>query len=339
MKHVIVTDTHLGIKKGSDVYLRSNIALFDQICEYAGNNKITSIIHAGDFFDTRKSLSLKVIDVSQTIMTTLEDSFNQIYLIIGNHDVFFKNELYPTSLSIFKEHDKVKIIDDIFTLDNITMIPWLFDVNDFNYAKGKTDICIGHFDINDIQMNVSGYTSLGYSLNQSDFKNFKLVLSGHYHMPSSTGNIRYLGSPMQFTFNEMGCTTGFYVLDSETLELESIEFSHYPKHIIIKDTDSAKDFDIKDNIVKLAFTKDHGIDRNTEIIRDIGIHNPHVLKIDYYNLNDGMTDDTVDAEIQIRTKLEILFDFYEKSDLPDDIRYVILQKIVTNLYKEIKGEE
>ncbi len=336
MKYILVTDTHLGIKKGNNTYIQSNIKLFDNICEYAHTNKIKHFVHAGDFFDTRKSISVNVIEISLDIIETLEDTFDSITLIIGNHDTYLKNQIKPTSLSIFKEHDKVRIIDEPYVIDNILFLPWLFDKEVLSDISAK--ICIGHFDINGIEMNASGFTPLHQKYSISDFSAFDMVLSGHYHVSSNNSNIKYLGSPMQFTFNEMDCTTGFYVLDTNTLELDFIEFTDYPKHHIIKDTDDISISDITNNNIKLVFTKDHGIDKNTEIIRDISIHNPNDLKIDYYNLNTGMTDDDIDIDIEIKTKLEILFDFYDKSDLPDGIKCDILYKVTRNLYNEIKGD-
>jgi len=337
MKYVIVTDTHLGVKKGNSVYLRSSVELFDQICAYAHSKNIKGFIHAGDFFDTRKSISVDVIEISLDIMKKLEETFKFIYMIIGNHDTYLKNQIKPTSLSIFKEHKNVTLIDKPYLIDNMLLLPWIFDKDALN--TNDTEICIGHFDINGIEMNASGFTPLHQRLNISDFKNFNTVLSGHYHVSSQTKNIKYLGSPMQFTFNEINETTGFYILDSETTELEFIEFDKYPKHIIIKDIDDISDLDINNNNIKVVFTKDHGIDKNTRIISDIYLKNPNTVKVQYYNLNDTLTDDVIDEDISVKSKLDILFDFYDKSDLPVNIKHDILQNIVKTLYKEIIGEK
>lgn len=336
MKYIIVADTHLGVKKGNDVYIQSTISLFDQICKYASDNKIKSIIHCGDFFDTRKSLSLKVIDISQEIMSSLEDVFNSIYLIIGNHDTYLKNQIKPTSLSIFNEHDKTYVIDRPYTINNILLMPWLFDKSllDGNLCN----ICIGHFDINGIEMNSSGFTPLHQKLKIGDFKNFKKVISGHYHVPSITNNIHYLGSPMQFTFNEINQTTGFYELDSETTRLKFIEFDDYPKHIIITDEYKYTPAEIRNNNVNLIFNKDYGIEENTKIIHNVNDCNPNTLNISYFNVSDTLTKD-VSENPDIKNKKMMLMEYYKKSDLPSNIKYDILKNIIEKLYIEMKGEK
>jgi len=337
MKYVIVTDTHLGIKKGNSVYIQSNINLFDQICTYANSNNIKGFIHAGDFFDTRKSISVDVIEISLNIIEKLENTFRYIYMIIGNHDTYLKNQIKPTSLSIFKEHTNVYLIDEPYQIDNMLLLPWLFDKQILNTIHA--DICIGHFDINGVIMNASGFTPLHQRLNVSDFINFKKVLSGHYHVSSITNNIQYLGSPMQFTFNEINETTGFYTIDTETLKLEFIEFTDYPKHVKLKDIEDISNIDIKGNNIEIIFTKDHGIDKNTEIINNVYLKNPNTLKVQYYNLNETMTSDKIKEDVSIKSKLDILFDFYSKSDLPDNIKSDMLKNIVKSLYKEVIGEK
>jgi len=335
MKYIIVTDTHLGIKKGNDIYLQCNINLFYTICKYAKDNNIPGFIHAGDFFDTRKSLSLKVIEIAQLIMSNIENTFDSIYMIIGNHDTYLKNQIYPSSLSIFKEHEKVVIIDKPYLIGNMVLIPWLFDKKVLDM---DADTCIGHFDINGIEMNSSGFIPLHQNLNISDFKNFKKVFSGHYHVSSQNSNIKYLGSPMQFTFNEINQTTGFYVYDSKTLKLDFIEFNNYPKHVIFNENYDPSESEIKNNNVKLIFTKDYGFDKNTSIINNITAKKPNSLKIVYFDLNDTMTNENIEDSLLVKSKQDILFDFYKKSDLPDGIKYDILKKIVNNLSKEIKGD-
>jgi len=68
-------------------------------------------------------------------------------------------------------------------------------------------------------------------LNAEDFKKFKHVYSGHFHLPSTKGNITYLGSPFQHTFNDVGSIRGYYIFDDGKLEF--IEFTNAPKFYII----------------------------------------------------------------------------------------------------------
>lgn len=334
MKRILIGDTHLGIKKGNDLYLQIFQNLINEICEYSKKNEIKEIIILGDFFDTRKSLSLNVIDIALDSMNTLSDTFDNIYIIIGNHDTFLKSQLHPTSLSIFKKHNNVHIVDEPYELENILLLPWLFDIDVLKTSN--KDICMGHFDINGIEMNVSGFTQLSCKLNISDFKKFKKVFSGHYHISSKTNNIQYLGSPIQFTFNEINTKTGYYVFDNDTLKLKFIEFTEYPKHVIITD-EFIPDKSIQGNNIKLIFNKDYGVNDNTLIINNILNKNPNNLNI-LYNIGNGMNKEVIDDDIKMLSKIDILHEYHKKSELNENISNKLLSKITDKIYKNCIGE-
>ena len=336
MKYVVFTDPHLGIKKGNDTYIKVFQDLIVDICSYSSKNGIHNLIILGDFFDTRKSLSLKVIDIALQAMDQLTEIFDNIYLIVGNHDTFFKARLHPTSVSIFKKYSNVHIIDEPTTIDNILLLPWIFDTEILKSTE--CNVCMGHFDVNGIEMNASGYTPLFCKLNISDFSRFNKVLSGHYHVPSLTGNIKYLGAPYQTTFNEINTNLGYYTFDSDTLKTKFIEFTKYPKHVIIIDDYDCLEENIKGNNIRLIFTKDHGIDGNTKIIHDIQSFNPNMIDIRYNNLSNTMTDEDIDIDISVLSKIDILHEYHKKADIPESIKLSVLRKITEKVYEETIGE-
>jgi DNA repair exonuclease SbcCD nuclease subunit len=336
MKYVLFTDPHLGIKKANDVYIQVFNTFIDDVCTYTENDNINDLIILGDFFDTRKSLSLKIIDVALQSMERLTNVFSNVYLIVGNHDTYFKAQLHPTSLSIFKKYDNVHIIDEPTEIDDILLLPWIFDKDVLETSSCKT--CMGHFDINGIEMNASGYTPLFCRLNITDFSNFNKVISGHYHVPSLTGNIKYLGAPYQTTFNEINQQHGYYTFDSDTSKLNFSEFTSYPKHVIITDDYEFTEESIKGNNVRLIFTEDHGIDGNTRIIHDIQSFNPNILDIRYNNLSSTMTEDDIEVDISVLSKIDILHEYHKKADRPESIKLGILRKITEKIYEETIGE-
>ena len=79
-------------------------------------------------------------------------------LIIGNHDVYYKNtnEVNAPELLLF-ESDNINIIQEPTVKEydgvNLALVPW---INNENYADSLTfysanaDTCIGHFEIEGI---------------------------------------------------------------------------------------------------------------------------------------------------------------------------------------------
>ena len=235
---------------------------------------------------------------------------------------------------MFKEYNNVVVVDTPTYEEDILMLPWLFNPNDM----GKAKICIGHFDINGALMNSSGTVSKNHNLNFSDFAKYKMTISGHYHTPKTyMHNVWFVGSPYQLTHNDAGSKRGFWVLDTdfEDDSLAFVEFTKYPHHFSFTDK-TINIGDIEGHIVRLAFTESHGIDGDKAIIEKFRTLNPYSLSINYANISDSMTEETISEVVMMKEKIDILFDFYDKSELPESIDLTILKKITKSIYKEIK---
>lgn len=333
MKYIVVGDTHIGCKQSSKTYLNVATTLFDEICEYALDNDIGYFIQVGDLFDNRKALTHAAIECALAIGDKVSTHFTESYFIVGNHDTASKDTMFPHSLMIFKEHEDITIVDRPMHISqsDILLLPWLFTEEDMHPAK----ICMGHFDINGAMMNASGTVSRNHRLNFKDFDKYQITLSGHYHTPAIYDyGVRYVGSPYQLTFNDMDSARGFYVLDSDTLEMEFIEFHKYPKHFRYSDK-SEEIGDIEGHIVSLTFTDDYGMDGNKEIIDRYRQLNPYSLRVKYAKVDEGMTDEEIDEATLVKSKLEILGEYHSKADLPEGINLVILNKISESIYKEM----
>ncbi len=337
MKRIIVTDTHLGVKQGSPLYNDVNIKLFTQICEYAEEHYCEGIIHLGDFFDNRKSINIKVILKALQIIEMLTTTFTEVKLLVGNHDTIYKDDIHNTLLSMFERYQDEIIVDrpeKVF--GDILLVPWLFNKeilkNDY-----KCDTLMGHFEMNGVAMNEAGSVMEGSSLSTGDFKNFKKVYSGHFHTPGKYGNIQYLGSPFHTSFSDVDGKRGFYAHDTDTQEMEFIEFDDYPKFRRIKDTDDPKEVAglVPGNIVELIFTEDHGINGNLEIIERVKGWQPLTLAPKYVNINESMSqEDIKEEDIEIKDHLGILQEYFDQSEQPEHIKPLMLAKMAEAIYKE-----
>ena len=335
MKILIATDTHLGLKQSNKQYMDITSLFFHDICGYAMDHKIDTFIHAGDFFDNRKHITIDLIDVVDDIAHGLNRTFENSYMIVGNHDTFYKDTMTPTSLSMLRKYENIKIVDNPVGLIEcgILLLPWLF--NSGILQTSKLPICIGHFEMNGITLNSKGSVSQNHRLNVSDFNKFDMVLSGHYHRPGIYKNIKYLGSPYQMTFADIDDVKGFYVLDTDTKDIEFIPWDKYPKHIRCNETDKIKN--IKGNIVELTFLKDHGVADNTVIINSYKELEPFRLIVKLYN-QDSFTEEENNDIIDAIDIMELMESYYKKSDTPDHLKIDILLKIIEKLYKGIGDE-
>lgn len=336
MKRILVTDTHLGHKKASDLYLELTFNLFEDIWAYAKEQGITELIHLGDFFDNRKNMSLKTLAYARRIGQNLQ-RFNKSYLILGNHDLYYKDRYIPNSHQVFGSMEHIEVIDQSTEVGNMLLVPWVvegFNPIDF-INQTEAEYCLGHFEVNGAKMNVTGREAEGSGLNFSDFNKFKMTFSGHFHTPGIySNNVKYLGASHHMDFNDSGAR-GWYVFDDETGELEFVEWSGYPKFIKwVAKPDNIIGPEFKNQIVKVIFEEDYGTTINNQIIQEV-VNTGPLQVFTEYKFTKVITTDSVEVDIQLAGPREVHRDFIEKSEVPAHLNKKVMKKIVDQIYEEI----
>lgn len=326
MKRLILTDTHLGINNDSDIWLNVVYKLFQDVNEYCDENDIKEIIHLGDFFHNRKSLNTKTQDYAHHIASLLKGK--KTYLVVGNHDCYYKNTIHPTSLSLFKEYEQFIVVDEPITVDDILLLPWGTEIPDADIFKCK--YCFGHFAINGFHMNDSYVCRDG--IDKKRFNDFDLILSGHFHTPSKQKNIVYLGSPYAQTFHDANGTRGFYTFEDGKLNF--IEYGNAPKFYKIK-TDNIDHSLIEGNIIKLVFVEDYGTNKNQRKVDEVTKHNPLAFSIDFTNVaSDEVENEEDEAVMENRT--ELVKSYISKKEFPENINKKTLENMFIKMMKDVE---
>jgi DNA repair exonuclease SbcCD nuclease subunit len=151
----------------------------------------------------------------------------EFYTLLGNHDITFKNTLEVNSPQLLlREYDNITIYDKPYSCEElgIDIIPWICKDNEteiMEYIKSSTNqICFGHFELQGFEMDRGSICNEG--MDPSILQKYDLVLSGHFHHKSNSGNIVYVGTPGEMTWADYNDDRGFHVLDTETRELTFI---------------------------------------------------------------------------------------------------------------------
>ena len=231
MKIAILNDTHAGVR-GDMVEMSKYAGRFyeEVFFPYLDEHDIKHIIHLGDYFDRRKFVNFATLKSNREhfIDPMLERGIT-MDLIIGNHDVYYKNtnDVNAPELLLF-ESDNINIIQEPMVKEydgvNLALVPW---INPENYADSveflttaNADTCMGHFEFEGALM-MPGMTCQ-HGLDHSYVKRFDKVYSGHFHQKSEFANIKYLGSQMQFTWSDYGDEKYFHIFDTDTREMRPI---------------------------------------------------------------------------------------------------------------------
>ena len=344
MKIAFITDTHFGARGDSTIFDTFFKKFYDNVFfPYLEENNIKTIIHLGDVFDRRKYINYN------TLASCREYFFNKVkdydtHMIVGNHDVYFKNTNEVNSLELLLQEYNIKVYSqpDHITVGGrkILLLPWIcadnYEQSMEIVEKSDATVCLGHLEIQGFQM-YKGAESQG-GLDKNLFEKFHTVCSGHYHHRSTGGNITYLGNPYEITWSDYNDPRGFNIFDTETYEIEHIvnpynifqKVFYDDKENVIQDAhDTFKSF--KDTNVKIVIkNKDnpYTFDRFMNLIEKAGPANIQVVD-DHLNLNLEDDDSVIDEAEDIRT---ILQKYIESSDMKTDKKSVY--KLIDSVYNE-----
>jgi DNA repair exonuclease SbcCD nuclease subunit len=317
------------MNKASDLYHDVVYSLFKEIQQVCLEQNIKHIVHLGDFFHDRKVLNTKTQNVAHRIANLFTDDI-LMYLVLGNHDIYYKDRLNPTTAELFNTHPAIRPIDKITKIHgDIVLCPWGL------VPKGHEGYLMGHFELNGFKMNSTFVCEHGQDVAelQKD-NNFKHIYSGHFHTPSTKNGITYLGSPYQQTFHDVGSARGYYIWEDG--EMEFIEFKSAPQFMIME-TENINTKLVKNNIVRLVFREDRGSVENQKMIDEIMSFSPVKLQVDFSQVKIEGSEEVREAQVEasLLDHNQIIKDYIDKTALPEFVNKKMLLTMIDKLKEEI----
>lgn len=241
MKTILITDTHFGVRQNSLTWLESQCSFIEkQLIPYIKENKDIRLIHLGDVFDSRSSISTMVASRVVNIFKDISEMVKEFIIIGGNHDYYSPNSDSVDTINLLLGHLNIKIVTKQTMIDKESgnlYIPWyqwlempqmIQNLIDDNNIKRV----FTHADIINEPVNI-----------RCDH-----IYSGHIHIPYCKGKLRNLGSTYALNFADANQPRGFYVIhEDDRFEFienkESIKFHRlYNEDIFTKLNMSKSDY-------------------------------------------------------------------------------------------------
>ncbi len=263
-------------------------------------------------------------------------------VIVGNHDVFYKNTNDINSPGLLlQQYSNISAYDRPVELTyagvDILMLPWICSDNYEDSMSMIKDtsatICFGHLELAGFQMHKGQVNDHGFD--SKIFNRFDLVCTGHFHHRSNSGNIHYLGNPYELTWADYEDPRGFHIFDTETRELE---FIVNPNRMFYKiffndqyQTEACEYAYLKDCFVKVIVqTKENQInfDMLIDRLEKVGPADLQVVD-DHLNMDLEDNDDILDSA---EDTLTLLSKFCEQIDTKADKKKLDL--LLRELYSE-----
>ena len=342
MKIALITDTHFGARGDHGAFDRFFKKFYEgTFFPLLERESIQRVVHLGDMFDRRKYINyLTLNNCREYFFDRLSSLGIDMDIIVGNHDVFYKNtnEINSPSL-LLNDYNNITVHDSPMTVHiggaDILFLPWIASDNFKQSMEAikttKASICFGHLELAGFQM-YKGFVN-DHGFDSKIFERFDTVFTGHFHHRSSDGNITYLGNPYEITWSDYQDPRGFHIFDTETRELTFIQNPNTIFHKIFVD----KDFKLGDySHLEDCFVKVIVQDRDNQMKLDLLIDrlekvNPADIQVvDDHQHKD--IEDNNDILESAEDTLTILSKFCEQME--DTVDKKRLDNLIRNLYNE-----
>jgi len=236
-KGAFFTDLHVGAKSNSQQHNEDCVNYIDWFCaNVKADPTIDYICFVGDWHEVRSAINVFTLKYSYEIAIKINDLGLPVYFIIGNHDLYHRNNRDIYSVIPFHEFENFTIIDEPTVIDNIAdgvlMCPFLFHEEYPKLVKyNKIPFWVGHFEF-------KGFVVTGYNItmktgpDHTDFKGPEHIISGHFHKRQTSGNVTYIGNAFPTNFSDADdIERGMMVFDHKKKDMVFFDWAECPKYI------------------------------------------------------------------------------------------------------------
>jgi DNA repair exonuclease SbcCD nuclease subunit len=294
---LLFSDAHVHAHKKSFDRLKDCLAALDWVFEVAKQHKIKDIVFAGDLFQDRQKIDVATYSLTFDVLLKHCDGSINLWLLIGNHDMWFHDKWDISSVLPFSALPNVTVINKACTLEingkEIDFLPYVRDPIEYlthlemaaKQRKGLK-ILVGHLAVHGAELNTLYHTLADVVLEHDGdmvrvgpelFKAWDKVFLGHYHGAQEIENIEYIGSPLQLTFGEAFQEKHVIIYNLKTGDQEYVINEFSPKHLILSEEEVHK-HEVENNFVRLNVENRKSIDI-LDLKREVQGKKPGTLEI------------------------------------------------------------
>jgi DNA repair exonuclease SbcCD nuclease subunit len=198
------TDIHYGLKQNSRQHLKDCRDFVDWFIAEAKARDAETCIFLGDWHHHRASINIATMNATIKDLKKLNDNFEKVYFITGNHDLYYREKRDLNSIEFARDLPNFIMIDEHFCEDGVAIIPWL--VGDEHKQLNKLDCkyMFGHFELPYFKMNAMVEMPDHGGITANDLSNPEYVFSGHFHKRQYKNNIHYIGNAFPHNYADAG---------------------------------------------------------------------------------------------------------------------------------------
>lgn len=242
MKYILLTDIHFGNKGNSDEFNQQCLDFLDFVEQTTSNMNTNGAIFLGDWFHNRNAINVKTLKYGiEGIYKLGVIGKGNSYMILGNHDLYYRDRRDVSSIIIPEGDIGVEVIEEPIMIDNMLLCPWLVENENLSslIKEYQPEYVFCHSEIPSFSFNKTLKKEGEY--NPIDYDGPKRICCGHFHLRQEKNNITYIGNCFSHDFSDVNDwhNKGFAILDTDNNEIEYYEWKNAPKYCISKISDLA----------------------------------------------------------------------------------------------------
>ena len=200
-KAACFTDIHFGYKNNSREFNNDCEEFIIWFIEKAKAEGAETCIFLGDYHHNRAGVNVSTLNYSVSNLQRLSDAFENVYMIMGNHDLYYREKREIHSLPYANLFENVHLINEgVVEMGGVALVPWLIGDEWRAMKKIKSKYVFGHFELPYFKMNAMVEMPDHGGLKAEHFDGPEYVFSGHFHKRQTSGNVQYLGSPFPHNY-------------------------------------------------------------------------------------------------------------------------------------------
>ena len=201
-KAACFTDIHFGLKNNSQYHNEDCLNFVKWFVDTAKKQNCEVCIFLGDWHHQRASINVSTMNYTLKALALLNESFEKIYFINGNHDLYYRDTRALNSIEFNKLLSNFVQINEPFVEGNVAFVPWLVGDEWKRIQKLQCKYMFGHFELPTFYMNAMIQMPDHGGIKEETFTHPDLVFSGHFHKRQAKNKIVYIGNAFPHNYSD-----------------------------------------------------------------------------------------------------------------------------------------
>lgn len=200
---IVFTDIHFGLRHNSAEHNQDCLDFIDWIIQEGKLRDCDTCMFLGDWHHHRSNINILTLDYTMQALRKLNSAFKKSYIMVGNHDLFYREKRDIHSMVVGSEFPNIVLVDKPIVESNVALIPWLVEDEWKDVTDIKSKYLFGHLELPGFKMNAMIDMPDHGTLNADHFKHQEYVFSGHFHKRQTKGKINYIGNPFGHNYSDV----------------------------------------------------------------------------------------------------------------------------------------